>query len=405
MATTIDNKPNIYARPAARFDEDGNLEIRASAAGNCRRALWYAATGYEITNPPTEESLTVMEAGNALEPVVLRAMERAGWEVAPVDPQDPQPVSVQLGPRHAGDGPPRRHGRHAPLRRRGGHRGEDQGAGGVTSDGGSLGAERSHPASVAQAAIYTYGTFGEARDAVIAAMDTGSSAVGLRGHPRRAGGTQTLERALRSRLGELAEHHALHGPGPDALPDRDFSAGDWQCASCPFLNGLPARGCRRRRRPGRTEPRRVEGEEVSDEEAREAAAIYAAAQEALKAPEQAKRRALDALKAWMRQAGDGEGDPRSRGRSQEGQPGADHPLRGGLQEVEQPAGPGDPRRDRHRAGIRVRAGQLTTLPPRERNTGPLSSPGGGPASAFNRARPCRAHNIQEEPKWHGPSTR
>ena len=64
--------------PAAQFDEDGNLEIRASAAGNCRRALWYSATGYEPTNPPSEKSLTAMEAGNALEPVVLRAMERAG---------------------------------------------------------------------------------------------------------------------------------------------------------------------------------------------------------------------------------------------------------------------------------------------------------------------------------------
>ena len=42
---------------------------------------------------------------------------------------------------------------------------------------------------------------------------------------------------------------------------------------------------------------------MSDEEAREAVAAYAAAQEALKEPEQAKRRALDALTAWMRRRG------------------------------------------------------------------------------------------------------
>ena len=85
MTTDID-RAEVFSRPAARFNEDGQLEIRASAALGCRRALWYAATGCEPTNPPTEESLTAMEAGNALEPVVLRAMERAGWRVIPPTP-------------------------------------------------------------------------------------------------------------------------------------------------------------------------------------------------------------------------------------------------------------------------------------------------------------------------------
>ena len=85
MTTDID-RAEVFSRPAARFDEDGQLEIRASSALGCRRALWYAATGYQPTNPPTEESLTAMEAGNALEPVVLRAMERAGWQVSPARP-------------------------------------------------------------------------------------------------------------------------------------------------------------------------------------------------------------------------------------------------------------------------------------------------------------------------------
>ena len=97
MTTDID-RAEVLSRPAAQFDEDGNLEIRASAAGNCRRALWYSATGYEPTNPPGENSLTAMEAGNALEPVVLRAMERAGWKIDPADPEDPQQVTVRIGP-------------------------------------------------------------------------------------------------------------------------------------------------------------------------------------------------------------------------------------------------------------------------------------------------------------------
>ena len=133
MTTTIDhNKADVYSRPNARFDGDGQLEIRASAAGNCRRALWYEATGYEVTNPKTEDTLTMLEAGNALEPVVLRAMERAGWEVTPADPQDPQQVSVRVGPNMLVTGHPDATG-VMPLF--GGEavppRGQDQGAGGV----------------------------------------------------------------------------------------------------------------------------------------------------------------------------------------------------------------------------------------------------------------------------------
>ena len=50
------------------------------------------------TNPSDNDSLTAMEAGNALEPVVVRAMERAGWKVDPADPHEPQQVAVRLGP-------------------------------------------------------------------------------------------------------------------------------------------------------------------------------------------------------------------------------------------------------------------------------------------------------------------
>ena len=90
---------DVYSRPNARFGEDGTLEIRASAAGNCRRALWYEANRYPVTNAPTEESLTVLEAGNALEPVVLRAMRRAGWDIDATDRDNPEMVSLRLGPR------------------------------------------------------------------------------------------------------------------------------------------------------------------------------------------------------------------------------------------------------------------------------------------------------------------
>ena len=324
MVTTIDDRAEVFSRPAARFDEDGNIQVRASAVANCRRALWYAATNYKPTNPPSEESLTAMEAGNALEPVVVRAMERAGWKVDPADPQDPQQVAVRVGPNMivtghpdgtvrmplSGSLPPTGSGEEAappqlflfeeepahpthgdPMVVEVKTRGPE-----AFKRWRTLGAERSHPASVAQAAVYTLGEFGQMRDALIATMDTGSRTWDYERIP-----ANRLERALQEAcewLGELAAHHVLNGPDPDALPDRDFSAGSWQCRSCPFLAVCL---------PGTQEEgdgSETEEEDVSDEEARDAVAVYAEAQETMKEPERAKRTALKTLKAWMRRQGD-----------------------------------------------------------------------------------------------------
>ena len=194
MVTTTTDRAEVFSRPAARFDDDGNMEVRASSALGCRRALWYAATGYEATNPPSEESLTAMEAGNALEPVVVRAMERAGWKVDAPDPQDPKQVAVRVGPTLLVTGHPDGTVR-MPV-----EPGEAQAPQLFLFEGEpdapaygdpmvveiktrgpeafkrwqTLGAERSHPASVAQAALYSLGELGDLRDAVIATMDTGA---------------------------------------------------------------------------------------------------------------------------------------------------------------------------------------------------------------------------------------
>ena len=52
MVTTIDDRAEVFSRPAARFDADGNMEVRASSALGCRRALWYSATGYRADESP-----------------------------------------------------------------------------------------------------------------------------------------------------------------------------------------------------------------------------------------------------------------------------------------------------------------------------------------------------------------
>ncbi len=293
---TIDGRAETYSRPAARFDAAGNLEIRASAASNCRRALWYEATGHRVSNPPNGESLTMLEAGNALEPVVLKAMERAGWEVVPAGSREPQQVSVRVRPNLEVTGHPDATGTMPIFGGRAVIEVKTR-ATEAFRRWKALGAERSHPASVAQAAFYTLGVFGELRDAVIATMDTGNRTWDYEVIPAVRVG-RVLEEACR-RLGELSAHHELYGPDPDVLPERDFPPQSWQCRSCPFLDACM---------PGEEEPDKapeIEGEEVSDEEARDAVAAYAEAQGALREPERAKRAALDTLKAWMRHRGDG----------------------------------------------------------------------------------------------------
>ena len=234
MVTTIQDRAEVFSRPNARFDEDGNIEVRASSALGCRRALWYSATGYQPTNPPSEESLTAMEAGNALEPVVVRAMERAGWQVDPADPQDPQSVAVSIGPTMLVTGHPDGTVRmplsedEAPAPQLFLFDGEPQAPAygkemvvEIKTRGPeafkrwrTLGAERSHPASVAQAAFYSLGHFGDIRDVVIATMDTGGRTWDYEVIP-----AERLERALQDAcawLGELAAHHVQSGPDPDA---------------------------------------------------------------------------------------------------------------------------------------------------------------------------------------------
>ena len=315
MTTTIDERAEVFSRPAAQINEVGELVVRASSALGCRRALWYAATGHEPTNPPSDDSLTAIEAGNALEPVVVRAMQRAGWHVKASDPQDPQQVAVRVGPKMLVIGHPDGTAR-MPLSD---HEVESQAQTLLFGDTApahgdpmvveiktrgpeafrrwqTLGAERSHPASVAQAAVYTLGEFGEMRDSVIATMDTGNRTWDFEVIP-----DERLEKALQDAcewLGELAAHYAQNGPDPAALPDRDFSAESWQCRSCPFLAVCL---------PGMQEPGddiEDDGKGVSDEEARDAVAAYVEAQDAIKEPEKAKREALDTLKAWMRRQDD-----------------------------------------------------------------------------------------------------
>ena len=305
--------PIPYNRPMAKFIGD-RLEVRASALGRCRRALWYSATEHRVTNPTSPESLTIMESGNALEPVVVRAMQRAGWAIQPADRELPKSVSVELGDHLVVSGHPDATGflPKTPAEIMAIDEFLFDGERTLTPDDDhvvievktrgpeafkrwqTLGAERSHPDSVAQAACYSLGLFGEHRDVVIATLDTGSRRWDYEVIPADRV-VQAWHRAG-DRLGALADHYELNGADPTVLPERDFEASDWQCRSCPYLDSCqpPVPEA-----PPAEASADAPAEPVSDEEAQAALWHYEEIAELIKSLNADKRESLGTLERWL----------------------------------------------------------------------------------------------------------
>lgn len=290
--TQTRSRSAAYDRPAAKFTDDGRLEVRASALGQCRRALWYAATDQEVTNPMTDETRVLLEAGNALEPVVVRAMQRRFWTVTPSDPEAPWRVEVEAVPGLTVTGHPDATGAVELF--------GDETVIEVKTRGPdafkrwqTLGAERSHPESVAQAACYTLGLYGDFRETVIATLDTGSRRWDYEVIPA-ARVERAWDRAC-ERLAPLAEHHEVHGPDPDALPERDFTASDWQCRRCRYLNLCQPSEAEQGSDEAEAEP----AESVSDDDAQAALHEYERIQQQLKSLDADKRGALTTLQHWL----------------------------------------------------------------------------------------------------------
>ncbi|MDE2747059.1 MAG: hypothetical protein OXI41_13935 [Chloroflexota bacterium] len=314
MTITARTSSDVFNRPAARFTAAG-IDIRASALGQCRRALWYTATEQPATNPPEPDSLTLLEAGNALEPVVVHAMRRSGWSVTPADRDEPMSVSVEAVPGLTVTGhpdatgcPPAEGGAAAAVEQF--LFGDDEPSAQtdelvieVKTRGPeafkrwrTLGAERSHPESVAQAACYSLGLYGECRDVVIATLDTGSRTWDHELIP--AARAEHAWRNATGRLQALADHHEAFGPDPEALPERDFTASDWQCQRCPHLNRCQPGGA------GEAEDDGESAEPVSDETARAALCEYEQVQGRIKSLEADKRGALKTLQHWLQGKGE-----------------------------------------------------------------------------------------------------
>ena len=223
----MENMDPVYDRPDAEAS-GGAVSVRASAMGGCRRALWYwASSEPRGARGRSERSQMALDTGTALEPVVVAAMRRAGWEVEHHTGDDPVSVRVRLAPGldivghpdAVGSGP----GVPGPAVIEVKARGPD-----AYRRWSALGAERSHPASVLQVAVYTVGLLGGERDAVIATMNTGE-----RVWEHEVISARRVSRALSvaaSRLSALPGAVASGSP-----PPRDYHASDWRCVECPFL--------------------------------------------------------------------------------------------------------------------------------------------------------------------------
>ena len=296
-------KADVYSRPNITFDEKGTgtITVRMSAASSaCERALFYEAfqrsrrKGVTDADKPRDRAArTMLAMGNALEPVALDDLRLDGWEVIPNDSDESSEVRIGenmvLQGHHDAEGRPALFGGEfsiVEVKTR-------------SSDNfrrwQTLGAERSNPDSVRQAALYSYGRFGEARNAVVSVMDVGNRVCDYEVIP-----AHRIERAYEAAVARMESLERRMRA--EELPEPGFPVDHWMCRRCPFLEIC-----------GNVAPpaEENEGDEspVSQEEVEAAMAAYADAdeelkQDHLKTAQKAKKEAQKTLLRYMRQ-GDG----------------------------------------------------------------------------------------------------
>ena len=213
----------IFSRPFASIDDEtGEVIVRASSASHCRRLLWYSAHKFEYTNPLPVEKQFMLNTGNALEPVIVDAMRKEkGWAVR----DDQQEIVYNIHPSiqitgHV-DSFVQMEKDDVPI------------VGEIKTRGPeafrrwlNLGAERSHPAAVAQMALYIYGVFGKAQDGMMIVMNTGERVWDYEIIPAER--IETAYNRIVERLSAVADW-SLEEP-----PERDFAYNEWACQGCVF---------------------------------------------------------------------------------------------------------------------------------------------------------------------------
>ena len=162
----------------------------------------------------------------------------------------------------------------------------------------TLGAERSHPDSVAQAACYSLGLFGEVRDVVIATLDTGSRRWNYEVIPEGR-----VERAWERACRRLDALRPLRGPWsrPGRAARTRLRSGRLAVPPLPLPQHLPTR----HGQCGEPDESEVETPDpVSDDEAQAALREYEQVQRQLKSLDTDKRSGLNTLQHWLQRKGE-----------------------------------------------------------------------------------------------------
>lgn len=218
---------------ASVIADDGALIVRASAAGRCRRELWYSYHATDQT-PPTNKTRTMWEAGWALEPVVIASMERDGWEVQ--KPEFTESILRIVAARVA-----LRDGNEVDLMftchpdAYVKYKGQWIIADVKTRNEGAfnyqmtMGCERTHPGDVFQIAIYTLAAFGEWRPALLAPFNMNDRWWDVDPVP-----ADRIEAAYRAGIERLRPFIEQLYDDDAVPPDRDYEASSFQCRGCAF---------------------------------------------------------------------------------------------------------------------------------------------------------------------------
>lgn len=230
---TQENNSAWYDRPDAVATADGQLEIRASAARSCRRALWYSICEAEKTNPPQRKDTARMEAGKMLEPILVHLMVSEGWTIRHNTQVNPETCRIRLMPGVIVTGTYDAMGKppESPATARESvievkTRGQSQ-----YTNWSLRGARLATPEAVAQGAIYVCHMDPDG-ELIIATMNRETMEWDTETIPNRS-----VRQALMDTVAWLAplqQHYQTTELTAELAPERDFTMKNYQCQNCPY---------------------------------------------------------------------------------------------------------------------------------------------------------------------------
>ena len=277
------NRPNIRSIVT--------VELRISGVWECMRRLSYESKEVEPTDEIPMRNRRMMGMGNYLEPMVKEFMREDGWEFVSENTvvEIPHGRIILTGhPDGVVSHPLLTSGMAAivEIKTR---------ESGLAQFAWDFGVERSHPETVAQAALYSVGLFGEVGDVFVTTMARDDGEMRVERIPAER--AQIAYENAMKRVAEIGKMAVR-----DEVPEPEFEQGDAKCMSCPFRTK-----CGNAEVPAQPGEGGLTDEEIELELKKWAEANKSAVKSSSPASK-SKKAASDTLKAHMIAAGDYERD-------------------------------------------------------------------------------------------------